>query len=240
VVVHAGLEALNSRIKVARKTYTVLMRGVRFDEDENEAFELCALGTKNQKVLRLLACHPIEEVRRAVARNKETPYDTLLCLLKDKRADVVRDVLAFGKLEETDYVALSEKFVRDGSLFAKLDDSKYVRLIKLTGKLASWPKSQSICLLHNKHIGIDGLRAIDLNSFSPFEGDGLELLSDIIKNKMKEIIGKVPFAERQIPPKETLPWNLYFSAEHRGDEPDELPDEEEYKTALESLVRQIT
>ena len=57
---------------------------------------------------------------------------------------------------------------------------------------------------------------------------------------MKEVGDKLPFSERQIPPKETLPWNLYFSAEHRGDEHSELPNEQEYKTALEYLVRQIT
>ena len=237
----AAGDNLRLKITLSRKSLSTLKRKTYFGEHWDLDLERCASTTKNADVLKLLACHPVESVRKNVAQNQCSPYETLLYLLKDAKVDVIRQVLAFGKLKQDDFLSLAEKFFDKSKrdLFAKLDDTKYLRLIKLTGNLASWPKSQSICLIHNKHIGIDAIKNIDINSFEPFRDGGLEMLLQLKNTKIIEVKNNIPFEERQLPPEKTLPWNLHFSHEHRR--LDRGKDEETAKSvsAERFLIEQI-
>ena len=166
--------------------------------------QTCSVATESPNVLKLLSFSAIEDVRRGVARNPFTSYETLLYLLKDKSLMVRRGVLTYGKLEQEDFIVLPEKFHERGYLFCELDTSRYIQLIKLKGKLASWPLSQSICLLHNNHIEIDALNSIDIDSFEPFSPGARASVLEIKRIKISEVSSEIPIAQREAmkPPSE--------------------------------------
>jgi hypothetical protein len=211
-----GIEDIRSKIDLCRKHITSIKRknfkGTAFDELMEKTFgsryglglEGCSVVTQSPDVLRLLSFSAIEHVRRGVARNPFTPYEILLYLLKDKSLRIRRGILTYGKLEQEDFTFLSEKFHERGYMFCELDTSKYIQLIKLKGQLASWPLSQSICLLHNNHLGIDALNSIDIHSFDPFVEGALEFVLEQKRTKVSEVTNKTPSSERETmkPPSE--------------------------------------
>ena len=210
------VEDITSKIELCRKNTSSIkrktFRGTTFDalleknfgEHYDYFMQTCSVATESPNVLKLLSFSAIEDVRRGVARNSFTSYETLLYLLKDKSLMVRRGVLTYGKLEQDDFTFLSEKFHERGFLFCELNASKYIQLIKLKGELASWPLSQSICLLHNNHLGVDALNSIDIHSFEPFSPGALEFVLETKRTKVSEATNKTPPSEREAmkPPSE--------------------------------------
>jgi len=187
---------LKSKIKEAKVASTHLKKYARFDKFSPSMMLYLAQWSENPKVLQVLACHPQQSIREAVVLNPSTSYKTLHYLLTDNV--VVRFVLSFGKLEQEDFYVLAEKFGKEKKPEKAIEDSSnYVQLIKPTRKY-HWVNSQSICLLHNHHVGLKAMKNIDIRSFSPFTGNGLNLLLDAKKTRIQEIKDNVDLSERAL------------------------------------------
>lgn len=178
---------LKSKIKDAKKTFTHLKKYVFFDKYSPSMMLYLAQWSENPKAIQVLACHPDDSIREAITHNPFTSYETLLYLLTDKNKDIIRTVLSFGKLEQEDFHVLSVKFSKDVNYYKKNEDtSRYLQLLKPTSKY-QWANSQSICLLHNHHVGLKAMENIDIKSFEPFHGDDLNKLLQVKDNRIEEI-----------------------------------------------------
>lgn len=204
---------LKSKIALSRKKFSAIRRKADFDVYRTGLLIEFARFTKNSALLEVLACHPDNTVRDEVAYNQFSSYETLLGLLGDTDIEVIRTVLLFGKLKEEDFTVLSEKFFpkKERGLFFKLNENEYLPLIKLKGKLARWNASQSFYLLHNKHLGITALNNLDINSFAPFRGNGLKILTKLRDTRITEVRNNLPVSKRKRAPEGTLPshWGMY-------------------------------
>ena len=186
---------LNSKINEAKAAATNLKKYAYFDKFSSSMMLYLAQWTENAKVLQVLACNPEQSIREAVVLNPSTSYETLYYLLTDN-VDVIRLVLSFGKLEQEDFYVLSEKFSKEIDPRERIEDpSNYLQLIK-PRKKSHWVNSQSICLLHNHHIGLKAMKNIDIEGFSPFTNDGLNVLLDAKKIRIQEIKGNVDVFKR--------------------------------------------
>jgi len=183
---------LKAKIKEAKVASRHLKKYAYFDKFSDSMMLYLAHWSENARVLQVLTCHPQQSIREAVALNPSATYETLYYLLTDN-VDVIRLVLSFGKLEQEDFYALAEKFSKEiypnneiGYPINIEDPTKYAQLIK-PRKNNHWVNSQSICLLHNHHVGLKAMRNIDIKSFSPFVDDGLNVLLDAKKTRIQEI-----------------------------------------------------
>ena len=182
---------LKEKISAAQKHFRSIKKIAHFDEELVTACEQCALQTKHQNILELLACHPIDWVRKAVTMNPNSSYQTLLFLLRDKAVAVRRSVLVLGKFEESDYIALSESFLRkkDRRQHHYFDSEGYLQLIKSSAWRPRWKDSQSALILYNPHIGEEALRSIDISSFSLWE-DELAQVEGLRNERIMQVKGK--------------------------------------------------
>ena len=192
---------LKDKIKEAKVASRHLKKYVYFDKFSDSMMLYLAQWSENARVLQVLACHPQQSIREAVALNPCATHETLYYLLTDN-VDVIRLVLSFGKLEQEDFYALAEKFSKEIYPNIELvnpisieDPSKYVQLIK-PKKNNRWVNSQSICLLHNHHVGLKAMKNIDIKSFSPFTDNGLNVLLDAKKTRIQEIKDNVDVFNR--------------------------------------------
>ena len=192
---------LKAKIKKAKVASRHLKKHAYFDRFSTSMMLYLAQWSENARVLQVLACHPQQSIREAVALNPHTNYETLYYLLTDN-VDVIRLVLSFAKLEQEDFYTLAEKFSKEIYPNIELvnpiniaDPSKYVQLIKLE-KNNRWVNSQSICLLHNHHVGLKAMKNIDIKGFSPFTDNGLSILLDAKKTRIQEIKDNVEVFKR--------------------------------------------
>ena len=189
------INKLKSKIKEAKVASTHLKKYACFDKFSSSMMLYLAQWSENPKVLQVLACHPQQSIREAVVLNPSTSYETLHYLLTDN-VDVIRLVLSYGKLEQEDFYVLAVKFGKEKKPEKSIEDSSnYVQLIKPTMK-HHWANSQSICLLHNHHVGLKALKNIDIRSFEPFTGNGLNILLNAKKTRIQEIKDNVDVSER--------------------------------------------
>lgn len=185
---------LKSKTKEAKVASMHLKKYACFDKFSSSMMLYLAQWSENPEVLQVLACHPQQSIREAVVLNPSTSYKTLHYLLTDNV--VVRLVLSYGKLEQEDFYVLAEKFGKEKKPEKAIEDSSnYVQLIKPTRKY-HWVNSQSICLLHNHHVGLKAMKNIDIRSFAPFSGNDLNILLDAKKTRIQEIKDNVDLSER--------------------------------------------
>ena len=186
---------LKSKIKKAKVASRHLKKYACFDKFSSSMMFYLAQWSENPKVLQVLACHPQQSLREAVVLNPSTSYETLHYLLTDN-VDVILLVLSYGKLEQEDFYVLAEKFGKEIYPNKRIEDpSNYVQLIKPKATY-HWANSQSICLLHNHHVGLKAMKNIDIRSFAPFTGNGLNILLDAKKTRIQEIKDNVNVFER--------------------------------------------
>ncbi len=198
----------NFKLKIsdANKKFSHVKKYAYFDKYDEYVFKYLAEWSENPKVLEFLACHPSKEIRQTIIHNPFTSYESLLYLLNDKNTDVIRHVLSYGRLEQFDFYVLSEKFHPDKDITGKKyeDFSKYLKLIKPT-LIQHWVNSQSICLLHNHHVGLKAIQNINISDFRPFYNDrsSYNKLQKVKEKRIQEIKDNIHVSKR-INPKDCM------------------------------------
>lgn len=189
---------LKLKIRNAKKNFINLKKHVHFDKYSPAMMLYLAEWSENSEILKILACHPDQTIKEAIIQNPFTACETLYYFLTFRNKDFIRMVLSYGKLEQEDFFVLAEKF--DDSSGKKNEDvSKYLQLIKPTSK-GQWANSQSICLLHNHHVGLKAMKNINIRGFEPFTGDGtLKKLLEVKNKRIQEIKDNVNVSQRIAP-----------------------------------------
>ena len=194
---NALLDNLKLKIGHAKNHFKNLKKHVYFDKYSHHMMLYLAQWSENPEVLQVLACHPGEDIREAIIHNPFTTYETLYYFLTDKNKNFIRMVLSFGKLEQEDFLILAEKF-EDGSGKKNEDANKYLQLLKPSSK-GHWANSQSICLLHNHHLGLKAMENINISAFRPFINDGFNELRKVKDKRIQEIKDNIHVSQRIAP-----------------------------------------
>lgn len=205
---------LKEKTTAAQRHFRALKKNTYFAQIPELDLKALAYRATSAKVCEILACHRDEEVRIGVAMNPQTSYNTLLFLLTDKDKEVSRRVMSWGKLKPADFVALAESFAEgiDPDGWPTLIPTGYFQITKINLRFKRcWIDSQSYRILHNPHIGQNGLRSIYINGFQPFKEDHYQELEAYKREKIEWLkSGQKPFDYRlSKDPEDYLPtWEL--------------------------------